>query len=356
MVIRKLGRRLAPIAWRDDLIARQRRALAAAKQRNDKLDQALAEADSRAEALAGKRPSFHLKVHEARRIFHLVRRHSGEDVTAVVGAKDAGYAFAASHGIATPVVLGRHLSAESIDWSCLPDEFVLKSVNGSGGQGVVPLVRHDAGSYRDMLGSERVVTPEDVTAMLAEKVQTRGVSNELLVEQMLRSPYPQWPGLPLDVKIYCFYGKVGMLMLRSSGGSRRNDRIRVRYFDPSGADLGAAMTHREVDPALPAPIRLPELIDAAQRLSAALPTPFVRLDFYEQPDRIVFGEVTAVPGSPQRARADIDELLGRMWEDAEARLRSELNALPALRPRLGTERPDSVGHLDGAGLEDRPAS
>lgn len=336
MQIRTLARRFAPIARRDAVIARQRCELA-------KLKQAVSESNDRVQALTRRqqeltnRPSFFLKLRATRRIFFLLEKRETPDLVARMRDKDAGYAFAACHGIASPVILGRHPDAGSLDWSALPDEFVLKTVSGSGAQGVVPLVRHDVGTYRDLLGCDGVVTPADVTALLAEKVQSRGVSEELLVEEMLHSPYPDWPGLPLDVKVYCFYGEVGMLMVRASGGSRRNDQIKVRYFDPSGTDLGAVMSHRDIDPALPAPIHLSSLVDAGQRMSAALRTPFVRLDFYEQPDRIVFGEVTPIPGGKQLARTDIDQRLGVMWEHAEARLRADLSAQPAFRPELDAE-------------------
>lgn len=314
MALRAYVRRLPPIAKRDDLIARQRRALEAAQSRAKALEEQL-------RALARVRPSFHVKLHEARRLGVLLAQCGYREATTLLAPKDAGYAFAASHGVAVPTVIGRYPNAASIEWSVLPDEFVLKTVNGSGSQGVAPLIRQDDGLFRDLLGDNNLVTPGNVRAMLEEKVHTRALSKELLVEKMLPSPHPECSDLPLDIKVYCFYGEVGMVMVRHSGSSRRNDRIRVRYFDPAGKDLGAVMSHREVDPSLPAPTTLPELISAGQRMSAALPTPFIRLDFYEQADGIVFGEVSGIPGGKQQPRADVDEFLGALWENAEARLR-----------------------------------
>lgn len=326
MGLRETGRtwvrRVKPIHWRDQLIARQK----------ESLEQARAELK---QLQTIGRPSFYFKHHEARRIGRLLRRHGARDVVWKVNDKDAGCAFAASHGVRTPEMFARYPDASSIDWDELPAEFVLKTITGTGSRGVLPLVR-DGETYRDLLDGERALSRAEIVEYLDGHVANRAVSRQLVVEELLRSPYPQRPGLALDVKVYCFYGVVGMVMLRCPGGSRNHDQMRARYFDPDGNDLGAVMAHVQVDPALPEPLRWTELLDAAQRLSAAIPAPFVRLDFYEQPDGIVFGEVTPSPGGKQTARRDIDLRLGELWEDAEARLRAEIIAAAKLQPRPGS--------------------
>ncbi|MGH3516214.1 MAG: ATP-grasp fold amidoligase family protein [Haloechinothrix sp.] len=327
-----LTRRIGRVEWRDELIAKQKASLLAAQAEV----RALRAKQEKSATQRGRvnRPSFFFKHHEARRVGELLPVHASRDTIWQVNPKHAAYDFAGSHGIRTPRIFGHFPDAASIEWDALPDRFVLKTCDGWSATGVVPLVQ-DGGTYRDLLGENGTVTRDDVAEMLRRRAATGEVSAELFAEELLTSPYPDRPGLALDIKIYCFYGTVGMMMVRNANGSRGHDQLRVRYFDPDGTDLGDAMLHLETDSTLPEPLFREQLVEAAARLSAALPTPFVRLDFYEQTDGIVFGEITPSPGGKQLARPDIDIKLGKLWEDAEARLRAEIIASGALEPRHG---------------------
>jgi hypothetical protein len=246
--------------------------------------------------------------------------------------KDAGYEFAEVHGLSVPQVYGRFESIEEINWSDLPAEFVLKTLDGTSARGVVPLQRTDD-KFVDMLDVAAGHLTRESLVERHQLVRSAGkVSHGIQVEELLRSPYPKKPGVALDIKLYCFYGEVGMVMIRDSNGSRSQDSIRVRYFSPDGGDLGDAMANRKPDPEIPTPIHLSQLLVAGEKLSREISLPFVRLDFFEQPDRIVFGEVTPTPGGRQQPRADVDLELGRMWERAEARLMSEVASAGLLKP------------------------
>ena len=95
-------------------------------------------------------------------------------------------------------------------------------------------------------------------------------------EELLRSPYDDGHAAVPDIKLYCFYGTVGLIMVL-----RRTTRavLTCRFFAPDGADLRAARSDRDHDPTLPEPIHLKHLV----RLARPCPPPclnlFVRLDF-----------------------------------------------------------------------------
>jgi hypothetical protein len=213
------------------------------------------------------------------------------------------------------------------------------------------LERHAEG-YADLLDDTSAqYSRSELAARLEWWVNAGKVSSALIIEELLRSPYDDGHAAVPDIKLYCFYGTVGLIMTL-----RRTTRaaLTCRFFALDGADLGAARLDRDHDPTLPEPIHLKHLVAAGETLSAALPEPFVRLDFYEQLDGIVFGEVSPVPGGKQMFRSDIDERLGSLWEDAEARLRVatvQRRNSPADLRRLGpTADPDGQLMLANSGF------
>lgn len=299
------------------------------------------------------KPSFHVKLYEAARVRAIgVERDLWLSPPVMdVNDKDAGYAFARSHGIAAPRQLAAFERPDLIDWSELPDNFVIKTLRGTSSRGVLVLERVTGGYIDHMAGDHAVMSQADVIGYLDARVLTDQVSPELVIEEALPSPYGDGRKIVPDAKLYCFYGTVGMVMM-AARSSRRAADVSFRYFDATGTDLGDARTGSRHDPSIPGPMHVSALVAAGALLSAALPEPFVRLDFYEQPDGIVFGETTLGPGGKQLMRSDVDQLLGAMWEDAEARLRAEAYTAQLRRPRFGDlatwqERP---GRADGTSV------
>lgn len=358
MSIRTVARRIGPIARRDRIISEQCQQIdvqrdKVEKQRKkldeqrDKLDEQRDKLDEQRQRVSELRddllrqkskltevrqgscePSFSYKFREAVRAGELAKVYGVTNPLLAVNGKDEGYRFAQSHGIPTPREIARYNHPEDIDWSTLPDEFVLKTLQGASGAGVFPLMRRGDG-YVDLLSNSKAQrSSRDVVDLLLRKIASGRTGSELVIEEFIRSPYGDGRTVPLDCKVYSFYGTVGMIMVRDGDGSRNNTAVRgtgvrARYLGPDGAALGDVMSHVTVDETLPKPLHLEQLVKASEQLSAALPTPFVRLDFYETADGIVFGEVTIRPGGDQYPRSDVDVRLGQLWEDAEARLLAE---------------------------------
>ncbi len=335
MNLRTLVRKVKPIARRDELITALRAKLAKAHTEARRREQELIKLWQQDHG----RPSFYYKHREALRAKKLATRYGRRHPIWAVNGKLAGYEFARTYGIPVPRIYGQHADPGEIDWRALPDEFVIKTLHGASGAGVLPLIRED-GHYQDLLGHNSVLTGDEIVALLRTRIDEGRASASLLIEELLHSPYADDRIVPLDVKIYSFYGTVGMIMVRDANGSRDHHEVRARYFDPSGEDLRDVMSHVGIDPSLPGPLHLHELVDAAERLSAALPVPFVRLDFYEKNDGIVFGEITPSPGGSQLPRADMDRKLGELWEDAEARIRTQHIEAGVLDLRHGALEPN----------------
>lgn len=295
-------------------------------------------------------PSFRVQLEQARRRRALASRMAWRSPLWTLNSKVAGYEFARSHGVPTPRVLGRYRSAEGIGWDGLPEEFVVKTMHGASSRGVLPLVRSGEG-YRDLLDEgHRTWSAQEVVQRLQGLREKGLVSAELLVEEMLRAPASSGLDVVPDVKLYCFRGSVGLIMVvgqrfRGPGGRA------FRYFSPEGEDLGHARPAMAFDPELPAPLHLQQLVDAGCRLAGAIQDPFVRIDFYEQEEGIVFGEFTPAPGGDQRFREDVDGELGRLWEEAAADL-EQAAVRAGLRTPVTGPTPKPIPYTSGAEAED----
>jgi len=223
------------------------------------------------------KPSLRRKHVEAQRLRALVRDKYGAWFPIMkVNSKLAGYQFAASHGVPIPREIARCESAREIDWAQLPDSFVLKAVQGTSARGVMVLERRSGGTPTSWMTLPR--STAQANWQRVSNIGSRPERQAMLTssEELLRSPYDDGHAAVPDIKLYCFYGTVGLIMVL-----RRTTRavLTCRFFAPDDADLRAARSDRDHDPTLPEPIHLKHLV----RLARPCPPPclnlFVRLDF-----------------------------------------------------------------------------
>lgn len=347
-MIRSVVRRLPPLARRDrriaELVAARYRIVAErdelVAERNELVaerDELVRAADARVISEFGNRQSFHVLHKHYRRALQYGKASGLYQPIWTVNSKLEGYRFARSHGLDVPETYGDYAHVSDVPWSSLPSAFVIKTNEGSTAEGVLPLIRRDR-KYSDLLNMRRgLLTRDDIIAYLDDLVARKKVSAELAVEELLLSPHHDDEVLAPDVKLYCFYGEVAMVLCRLTNGTRNHHHFSYRYFDAQGRDLGEALAgHGNVDPEVPVPLHLPDLVEAAASMSVALKVPFVRLDFYERKDAIVFGEVTPSPGGEQQPRRDLDDHFGQLWKFAEVRLMHDLNRSGVLNPDFGT--------------------
>jgi len=223
------------------------------------------------------------------------------------------YRLAASHGVSVPRVLAVWAEAEQIALDDMPETFVLKSDQGAGGRGVLPLRRTGRDEFAEVAGTHTLSHEEVVEKLRHPSLAPPYFAEELLVE-------PGGGELPEDVKLYMFYGEVGQVMLRRMRTHADLGQARFRYMDQHGRDLGDVASGRPFDNTIATPERLGDYLDLARHLSRAIALPFVRVDLYETSSGPVFGELTRGPGGRQRYRPDHDRMLGELWDRAQYRL------------------------------------
>lgn len=316
MPIRRAGRaalrRVPPIARRDARIA-------ALQAENEELRAERAAAHRREAA-----PSFYRSYEQFKRHWNSLGR-DGLPVRRLLD-KQFSYQLAQSHRVSTPQVFGVWDEPSAITWENLPESFVLKTNRGSTSQGVFPCRRRDDQFL--VGGADEPLSATDLVHRIEHVRETSRVEYPVFAEEWLRTDTIAPPDVPEDIKLYSFFGHVGMIMIRSV--PKHGAKYSVRYLTREGEDLGDISPDRRISDQIPAPDDLEGLVAAAERLSAAVRSPFIRVDLYETTRGVVFGELTPLPGGRQYFTDGIDEQLGRLWEDAERRLAREVMATGVL--------------------------
>lgn len=351
MGLRSQLRRVPAIAWRDDRIAELRRSekelqgqLRRAERRLEQARGRLAEVEGdldRAQArlnsrkYSPKEPSWHIRIMEQARMgrFLSTLDTAREYPRRRLLEKLHNYQLARSYGVATPRVIGSWEQIGQVPFGDLPETFVLKSNRGYSGNGVLPLRR--SGEAFTFIDSDVAITAQEI---VEHYEGSRGLAAPYFAEEIL-------PGtgavLPDDVKIYAFYGEVVDVMLRRV--TRHNDigSYSYRFLDEHGRDRGQVRNKdRPVSDDIAVPRDLDHMVAVAKVLSRAVPVPFVRVDLYQVPDGVMLGELTPLPGSSETFSTEHDRLLGRAYDEAEARLSLDFARGRPYAVVLGPHDPD----------------
>ena len=179
-------------------------------------------------------------------------------------------------------LLGTWESVSDIPWDFLPEKFVLKC-------------NHDSGSTHII---DSKTNRQDVSASLDDALKQKygyrhgemhynGIEPCIVAETYLDSG----ESLPVDYKVWCFNGKPHSIMTCSG---RTADYLYLNVYDldwsPRPGVCVSSDHYRVGGSSLPKPETLPQMLDAAAKLSEGFPE--VRVDFYEVKGRLYFGEMT----------------------------------------------------------------
>jgi len=194
---------------------------------------------------------------------------------------------------------------DDIDWEALPQSFVLKCNHGCGYNILCPSKKDlDIPAARRRL---KRWMREDYWRLNAE-LNYRGIPKRIICEKYLCSE--EHPVLK-DYKVYCFHGKPYCMMVCVGRGE---GKTRFYFFDPDwnllriNPDSIAAPEGLTVEK--PAGVR--EMFEYARILSEDFR--FVRVDFFQVGEKIIFGEMTFTPasGMDKNRLPETDRLLGSM--------------------------------------------
>lgn len=170
-------------------------------------------------------------------------------------------------------------SFDAIDFDSLPERFILKPTNGSGDV----FVCRDKSSL-DIKKAKKTL----------EKYKKRHFSsktkewvyydllNRFVAERLL---VPSKDATVKDYKFFCFQGEPQFFLV----GTDRDSDLRFSYFDMDGNPLPVRCGH-DYKSGVQKPEHFQEMVEIARELSVDFP--HVRVDLYEEEDRVYFGELT----------------------------------------------------------------
>lgn len=184
-------------------------------------------------------------------------------------------------------LLGVYDSPDQIDFSGLPNQFVLKS-NKSSGQNLI-------------VKDKSTLDPEAIKTTLAKWLTTeywlaggewqyRDIPPKIICEEYLAPEN----GELVDYKFFCYNGEVGYLdiWVDHGVGSRPlyiylNKDLELVPFNED------TIAFQKAGRKVPLPENLTEMMQVASNLSRGFP--FVRVDLYSNKGKIYFGELTFTP-------------------------------------------------------------
>lgn len=184
---------------------------------------------------------------------------------------------------------GVYDSVEDIDWNNLPEQFVMKDTLGAGGTSV-EIVKDK--SKVDIKRLKKVAKGwTEINAHVKgggrEWPYYSGKNHRIIIEKFIDSD-PAKGGL-IDYKFLCFNGKAELLYILA-------DRVTGQgagcgFFDLEFNQL--PFTESDEEPLkrkILKPSNFQEMIEVAERLAGDFPC--VRIDLYNEDEKITFGEVT----------------------------------------------------------------
>jgi hypothetical protein len=205
---------------------------------------------------------------------------------------------------------------EEIDFERLPDKFVIKTNHGSGWS----LIVEDKRAF-DRVAAMKILRHWMKTSYYFQSRESfyKNIDRKILVEEYLQES----SGAPaIDYKFYVYDGVPKFVQIRGGLMNNHYDRhyqkLPIKLLGP-GNPLTLAENFRQnyarrnPSAEFAFPPSMEQLFDIAGRLGRGLD--FIRVDLYNPGGRILFGEMTSLPGGGARSIDPpiYDRILGQDW-------------------------------------------
>lgn len=204
---------------------------------------------------------------------------------------------------------------EDIDWDSLPDKFAMKCNHGCG----YNLICTDK-SKLDIETAKRTLNQWLHEEYGKENVELiyQGIPGKIICEKYIE---PMDGAVPMDIKIFCSYGEPQFLYTKVE--DKDTGIVYEDYFALPWNHLPVMLDTLPISEVPPEkPQNLDEILNYARKLSADFP--IVRVDLYNENDKILFGELTflGTGGLMRFSPAEYDTYFGDMFP-----IEQELKAL-----------------------------
>lgn len=187
-------------------------------------------------------------------------------------------------------LIKKYDSIEDVNWNELPNEFVMKTTNGSGGLNVI--VCNDK-SKMDFNETKKNLESADSVSHNnsgGREWAYYGLKRNIIVEKLLINKQNPEAGID-DYKIFCYAGMPKYIIVDVDRyiGHKRN------FYDIEWNNLHIESDCPKANRDIPKPKNLDKMLMVAGKLSEDFP--YVRVDLYNIDGEIHFGELTFYPWS-----------------------------------------------------------
>mgnify|MGYP004651579891 CR=1 FL=1 len=182
---------------------------------------------------------------------------------------------------------------EEIDFSVLPQSFILKINNGSGD---VTIVTDKSQANRDEIVEHFRKLFKTKYGVYNAQFHYQDIKPCIIAEKLLPVENIPYSCSIIDYKIWCFNGVPECIWVAYD---RKGEHVYMDLFDTGWNSMPQHMNsipHYQYHPenVIPRPVSLDDMLKYAAILSQGFPE--VRVDFYEIGGKVVFGEMTFTSG------------------------------------------------------------
>lgn len=186
-------------------------------------------------------------------------------------------------------LLGVWNKFEDINFSLLPERFVLKCNHDSGGLIIVKNKRD-----LDIEAAQKKINKSLSTNFykIGREWQYRNIIPRIICEQFISEN----GAVPKDYKIYCFNGKPDCILVCTDRFAENSHRAKYYFYDKEWNFLRYNKGDENINaPQIEKPKNLDLMLGIAEKLSKDFA--FARIDLYNVRGKVYFGEITLSPNS-----------------------------------------------------------
>ena len=209
--------------------------------------------------------------------------------------------------------LGVYDSFDDIDFSKLPNKFVIKCTHDSGGL----VICRDKKKLNILEAKQKIEKCLKKNYYYAwREWPYKNVKPRIIIEKYMEDAESN--DLK-DYKLFCFDGKTKIVLVCSERFSSSN--MCESFYDEKWNFINISEDNHRIDSNVMKPVNFELMKNLAWKLSNDIP--FIRIDFYEINDKIYFGELTFFPksGFEKFEPAEYDKLLGDLIDLKERKER-----------------------------------
>lgn len=202
--------------------------------------------------------------------------------------------------------LGVYNKFEDINFSQLPNQFVIKCTHDSGG--IVICKNKETFNFKQAKKKLEKNLKQNFYYK-AREWPYKNVKPRIIVEKYIEDVNNK--DLK-DYKLMCFNGKVKCSFVCLERNSKSG--LKIDFYDENWNKMNFSRHYKNSNQETKKPNNYEKMVEFSERLSKG--TKFLRVDFYEIKDQLYFGELTFYPGAgyEEFTPFEYDEILGN-WID-----------------------------------------